>query len=234
MAKYFRDPEKAAVWLRVLEAVAAANEAQGDTEYVTYLVRDPRGTDKRGMPGLPIYIGQTKELSTRALSRFQKCEKEAAARGKDCVQKRVAEMLHQGVVAQYEVIDRQRTLLASLVSETNFVRAAVSRGYDMANNVAFQARAAPSIRPQEIPEEWLWKFTLPEAIEDGLEVVLVCSECHAWLPLPASAFAAAEEPPKELSDIRRNAAYSSQPCPDPACKAVGTVRFRVRVEKSRA
>lgn len=57
---------------------ARAKEAQRDGEWITYLIRDSRSPDKRGNPGTPIYVGQTNAFPGPVLSRFMKCEKEAA------------------------------------------------------------------------------------------------------------------------------------------------------------
>src|SRR3954471_21730810 len=103
MVRYFADPAMRAVWDEVIAETDRAKEQQPDGEWITYAIRDPRFEDKKGKPGLPIYVGQTNDFPERVMSRFTKCEKEALAKGKDCVESRVAELLHLGLVATYQV-----------------------------------------------------------------------------------------------------------------------------------
>lgn len=117
----------------VIAGTDRAKAQQRDGEWITYLIRDPRFPDLKGKAGLPIYVGQTNDFPERVMSRFTKCEKEAIAKGKDCVEARVTELLHLGIVAKYQVIDRQPTRLRSLVSETNMARRAWKAGYKLVN-----------------------------------------------------------------------------------------------------
>ena len=100
MAKYFADPSKRVVWDEVLAETRRAQEMQRDGEWITYLIRDPRFEDKKGKPGLPIYVGQTNDLPKRVLSRFNACEKEALRKEVVGVERRVADLLHLGLVAR--------------------------------------------------------------------------------------------------------------------------------------
>ena len=61
------------------------------------------------------------------------CEKEALKKGKNCIQGRVAGLLHLNVVVTYQVLGYEPTRLSSLVSETNWARKCRSHGYDIAN-----------------------------------------------------------------------------------------------------
>jgi hypothetical protein len=47
-----------------------------------------------------------------------KCEKEATEKGIDCIERRVADLLHANIVATYKVLEYQPTYLTSLISET--------------------------------------------------------------------------------------------------------------------
>jgi hypothetical protein len=185
--RYQADPAKKAVLEEIMAETARAKEAQRDGHWITYLIRDPRWPDKKGNPGTPIYVGQTDDFPGRVLSRFMKCEKEALAKGKDCVERRVADLLHVGIVARYHVLDYQPTRLASLVSETNWARKCWDAGYDLANRAELQNSGGLPIGPGDIPRGWIDKFSIPQAIADGLQVSVSCSACGETLPIPLEA-----------------------------------------------
>lgn len=166
---------------------ARAKEAQRDGQWITYLIRDPRNPDKRGNPGTPIYVGQTEDFPGRVLTRFMSCEKEAIAKGKDCVERRVADLLHLGIVARYQVLDYQPTRLASLVSETNWARRCWNAGYDLANRAELQNSGGPPIWPADIPLSWIDKFSVRQAIADSINFSLFCGACGESLSIPLEA-----------------------------------------------
>lgn len=205
--------------------VEKARAFEKDGGWITYLIRDPRYSDQKGNTGRPIYVGQTKEFGTRVRSRFDKCEK--AATGKDSIEKRVADLLHEGIVATYEVLDRQPTRLASLVSETNWARKCVRRGYDIANRLAEQRVPEPSIQRTDIPHSWIWKFTLVEAIEDAILLTLGCKSCRVTFDVDLAHFRRAAVPPTELWQVRTNPFWKIEPCT--ACHAQGQRFLRLKI-----
>jgi len=175
--RYQCDPTRKAVLDAIMAETARAKEAQRDGQWITYLIRDPRYPDKRGNPGTPIYVGQTNDFPGRVLSRFMKCEKEAAGKGTDCFERRVADLLHLHVVATYQVLEYQPTHLTSLISETNWARKCWNAGYDLANRAELQNAGGPPIGRADAPRSWLLKFSLAEAIADDIRV----STCdHDW------------------------------------------------------
>jgi hypothetical protein len=213
MGRYFSDHRRAAVWAEVTTRTQWAAEQEKAGWWITYLIRDPRYPDKKGQPGLPIYIGQTKEFAKRVLSRFTSCEREAMAKGKDCVERRVADLLHLDMVAQYQVLSYQPTYLSSLVDETNMARECRRRGYDIANHAAMQNEAGPPITRHQIPKDWLWdRFSLDEAEQDNIEVELLCSACRSAARIPVGRFRTIERPPRDLKAIKIDPMWKREPC----------------------
>lgn len=192
-------------------AIAAARAAEREGGLITYLARDPRQVDLKGNLGWPIYVGQSKEFGKRVRNHLRTSEKLAQAH--DSVRRRIREILHDGQVPMFEVLDRQPTRLLSLVSETNFARACRRRGYEIANLRPPQNKAGPPITRHDIPAEWLWEFSLEEAVADGLLIRLGCRRCGGALAIPASIFSQVEEPPKDVRAIRDNPALAAEPCP---------------------
>jgi hypothetical protein len=166
--------------------------------------------DLRGNLGWPIYVGQSKEFGKRVRNHLRTSEKLAQAH--DSVRKRFREILHDGHVPIFEVLERQPTRLLSLVSETNFARACRRRGYDIANLRRLQNQAGPPISSHDIPTDWLWDFSLEEAIADGIGVRLGCRECRETLLIDLSHFERLDTPPKDLRAIKNDPLWLAGPC----------------------
>jgi hypothetical protein len=210
----------------MMAEVARAADAQRDGKWITYLIRDPRYLDKRGNEGTPIYVGQTNDFPKRVLTRFNKCEKEALGKGKDCVERRVADLLHGGFVPSYQVLDYQPTRLGSLVSETNWARKCWSAGYGLANLKEFQNEGGPPISRSDIPAKWLWEFSLEEAIADDIQAVLICGACGDELAIPLSVVAQRESRPRTVGEMRH--ALRAEPCFN--CETTGKRRLHLKVD----
>ncbi len=219
MGRYYRDPEQRRVGALIDKQVALAREAEAGGGWITYLIRDPRFPDKKGNAlGTPIYVGQSKEFGTRVHTRFMKCEREATQ--KDTIERRVADLLHAGCVARYEVLERVPTRLASLVSETNWARLCVRRGYDIANRLALQKSDGPAIDRSDIPTDWIWpQFSVAEAIEDNLQIELGCRQCGSALRIGFEHFQRVPEPPRDIFQIKASGFWKVEPCTD--CGTVG-------------
>lgn len=226
--RYFADPAKAAVWAEVRARTNWAADQQRDGLWITYLIRDPRFRDKKGQPGLPIYVGQTNDFPERVFSRFNNCEKEAIKLGKDCVEKRVADLLHLGIVVTYQVLSYQPSHLSSLVSETNMARECWNRGYNLANNAKLQNGPGPHLTRHDIPHRWIWdRFTLAEAVQDNIEVELRCAACRIAFQISAEWFQTIQRPPRKLKEIETDPMWNEEPCT--YCGALGRRSLRLHL-----
>ena len=225
MARYYADPEHRRVAALIDAEVRKAREAEKAGGWITYLIRDPRGYDKRGNTGVPIYVGQTKEFGRRVRSRFDRCEKAATAR--DSIERRLSELLHLGIVAQYQVLERAPTRLTSLVSETRWARLCVSRGYDIANRWAEHRATDLSFGRHDVPAVRLWEFTLDEAIEDAIVIQLGCRSCRQTLDIDLVHFLRVGQPPTDLRGIKANPFWRLDPCTVCGVHAHRFVRPRV-------
>lgn len=203
MPRYQADPARKAVLDAIMAETARAKLAQREGLWITYLIRDPRYPDKRGNPGTPIYVGQTNDFPGRVLSRFMKCEKEAALKGNDCVERRVADLLHAGIVASYQVLEYQPTHLASLISETNWARRCWNAGYHLANRAELQNTGGLPIGRRDAPRGWLLQFSVAEAIADEVQVSISCAACEEVLPVPLAAIPELEKPATTISQLAR-------------------------------
>lgn len=202
---------------------ARAKNAQRDRQWITYLIRDPRYPDKRGNAGTPIYVGQTNDFPERVLSRFMKCEKEAAGKGTDCIERRIADLLRLGIVATYQVLEYQPTHLTSLISETNWARRCWNAGYDLANRAELQNGGGPPIGRIDVPHGWLLKFSVAEAIADDLRLSISCVVCGEVLPVPLQELPELEQPATTIGQLGK--LWRSEECT--FCGIVGRRRVRV-------
>ncbi len=191
-------------------AIEAARTAEREGGWITYLARDPRQPDLKGNAGWPFYVGQSKEFGKRVRNHLRTSEKLAQAH--DSVRKRIRQILHSGHVPIFEVLDRQPTRLLSLVSETNFARACRRRGYDIANLRRLQNEAGPPVTRHAIPRDWLWEFSLEEAIADAIRIRLACKACGEAVMIDASRFQQLDAAPKDLREIRNDPLWRAEPC----------------------
>lgn len=225
MPRYQSDPERRAVLGAIMSETARAAELQRENRWATYLIRDPRCKDRRGNAGLPIYVGQTSDLANRVLSRFMKSESAASESRGDRIERRIADLLHEGVVAKYEVLEYTPTRLTSLVSETNWARKCWDAGYKLANRAELQDSGGPPIAAKDIPKTWLAQFTLAEAVADRLQAIIRCT-CGKMVRLPLAVLtgrAASTATLRQISD-----AWRSTECT--FCGATGGRRVQFHVE----
>lgn len=220
------DPVRRVVLDQIMAETARAKEAQRDGQWITYLIRDPRNSDKRGNPGTPIYVGQTNDFPGRVLSRFMKCEKEAAEKGTDCIERRIAELLHSDVVATYQVLEYQPTRLTSLISETNWARKCWNAGYDIANRAELQNAGGRPIGRADALRNWLLKFNVAEALADGFRVSISCGACNEVLPIPLAQISELEKPATTIGQLAK--LWRSEECT--LCWTVGKRWVRVAVD----
>ena len=224
MPRYQADPARKAVLDEIMVETARARESQRDGQWITYLIRDPRSPDKRGNPGTPIYVGQTDDFPHRVLSRFMKCEKEALEKGKDCIERRVADLLHLGVVVRYQVLDYQPTRLASLVSETNCARRCWNAGYNLANRAELQDAGGEPIRRADIPLSWIDQCSIGQAVADHVQLSVHCGACGETLRIPLEAIEL-ERPATTVGQMVK--LLRSEPCT--VCGVAGKRRVRRRL-----
>jgi hypothetical protein len=224
--RYQSDPVRRAVLDQIMAETARVKEAQRDGEWITYLIRDPRYPDKRGNTGTPIYVGQTNDFPERVLSRFMKCEKEAAQKGSDCIERRVVDLLHLNIVATYQVLDYQPTHLTSLISETNWARKCWNAGYAIANRAELQDAGGPPIGRADALRSWLLKFSVAEALSDDIRVSISCAACGEVLPIPLAEIPELEKPSTTIGQLAK--VWPSGECT--FCGTVGKRRIRVGVD----
>lgn len=208
-----------------MASIAAARIAEREGGWITYLARDPRRLDLKGNRGWPIYVGQSKEFGKRVRNHLRTSEK--LARSHDSVRRRFKEILHAGHVPMFEVLDRQPTRLQSLLSETNFARLCRRRGYDIANLRSLQKQGDTPITRHDIPIDWLWEFSLAEAVADGIRIRLVCNRCSEVLTIEVAHFQQLDTPPKDLRAIRDDPLWRAEPCTSCGCRGSRFVKLEI-------
>lgn len=220
--RYYADPRRQAVAAAMQAEVLAAAEAEKLGGWITYLIRDPREPDHRGnQAGTPIYIGQTKEFAKRVLNRFMTSEKRAKAH--DSIERRVSDLLHQDVVVRYEVLERVATRLTSLVSETNWIKRCRNAGYDLCNNLQEQRFGGALINRHDIPAERLLPFTVEEAVQDKVDVLITCSGCDLDMTVDLGRSQTWAMVPSNIGEIKRELGGQQ-------CSVCGCGKWRARLK----
>jgi hypothetical protein len=130
-----------------------------------------------------------------------KCEKVTAGKGTDCIERRVAELLHLGIVATYQVLDYQPTHLNSLISETNWARKCWTAGYDLANRAELQNTGGAPIDRRDAPRSWLLKFSVAEGIADDVRISISCRACSNEVPVPLDQIPALQKPATTIGQL---------------------------------
>lgn len=224
--RWYPDERRKTVAAAIDHQIVLAAEADKLGGWITYLIRDPSRPDFRGnAAGYPIYIGQSKNFSTRVLRRFLTSEKKATK--KDSIDKRVSDLLHQNIVVEYEVLERVPTHLASLVSETNWVIRCRNRGYNLANQWAEQKSGGELIDRHGVPHERLWPFTLEEALDDDISVYLQCRRCALRHRFDLHRLKGLDTPPRTLGEIKSNSEIVSGKCHSCGSQATRYVKLEV-------
>ena len=155
-----------------------------------------------------------------------KCEKEAAKKGTDCIERRVADLLHLNIVASYQVLEYQPTHLTSLISETNWARKCWNAGYRLANRAELQNAGGPPINRRDAPASWLLKFSVPEALADDVRVSISCGACSEVLPVPLLQIPELAKPATTIGQLAK--IWRSEACT--FCGATGKRRVRAWVD----
>jgi hypothetical protein len=151
------------------------------------------------------------------------CEKVAIEKGTDCIERRIADLLHRGIVAAYQMLEYQPTHLTSLISETNWARKCWNAGYQLANRAELQDAGGALIGRSDALRGWLLKFSVSEAIADDIRVSISCGACGEVFPIPLAAIPELEKPATTIGQLAT--LWRSENCT--FCGVAGKRRVRV-------
>jgi hypothetical protein len=144
--------------------------------WITYVILDPTRPDPTGrFDFVVIYVGQTKAFGKRIRKRMRDAGT-AVRRPVDQIDGALYDIMRRGAVPQFRVIDRVADAIASLVSETNWAKQLLSRGYPLLNKWTEQRFGGSAIDRRTIPHSWLWRLAVEDAIEARLEVIMTDKE----------------------------------------------------------
>jgi hypothetical protein len=82
----------------------------------------------------------------------------------------------RGGVPHFTVLEETNCVLDSLVSETNWAKRLLDRGYPLLNQWTEQKFAGLEIDRRTVPHDWLWPMTTADAISSNLDLVIVDGE----------------------------------------------------------
>jgi hypothetical protein len=196
--QYWRDPEfRAAVDFEFEYADREGRLAS----WITYAIHDPTRPDPSGKrDSLIIYVGQSKEFAKRVRKRMRDAGT-AVRRPLRQIDGALYDVMARGRVPQFRVLERVGDAVASFVSETNWAKRLKAEGYPLLNKWTEQKFGGLPITRSTVPHEWLWRLAVEDAIEAGLDIIIMNKDTGQDLVLDL-----ADIPPKTLlRDVKAGA-----------------------------
>lgn len=151
-------------------------QSAGDANYVVYAILDPTQEDPFGTyAGLPIYVGETRNVGGRIMQHFRTaCSATAADTGR---MPYIRRMLESGVVAPVAVLQRLETRIDSLAAEIRWSQAFLAKGYPLTNLSPGQRNAMSADKIEKTIRHVQWATSIGSAIQDGLRISAKCDWC---------------------------------------------------------
>ena len=165
------------------EATCIGKLARG-RGYVIYAIRDSLEPDriKHDPDGPPVYVGETKQLHIRANDHMRDAGGGSIDQGWKTG--RLKRIMMKWIVPRFEILDEAPTHLTALIAETVWARRFVWLGYELANRwLEHQSRERPN-GLATVPPDRLWDFTVAEAIQDEVRLLLCCGACGLEEDIP--------------------------------------------------
>lgn len=198
-ARYIPNPQLREFRLRVKAEVERIGKLAQGRGYVIYAIRDPTLPDRhRHHPdGPPIYVGQSKQLHTRADAHMK--DGGRGTHGGRLKAGRLYRIMKRLVVPKFQILDEAPTHLTSLIAETVWARRYCWYGYELANQWGeHRSKEAPR-GLDSVPTKRLWNLTVADAIEDEVSLFLQCKGCGIHSPIDLETL----RPETRLGQLRR-------------------------------
>jgi hypothetical protein len=167
--RYYRD---AAFRAAVDEQFSGADAATEPGVWITYAVHDPTRIDHIGgeADGLIIYVGQSKEFRKRIRKRMRDAGT-ATRRPTDRIDGACYDITSKGPPPRFTVLERTRSAIDSLISETNHAKRLLAAGYPLLNQWTEQ-KFGGIVDRHTIPHAWLWPMTASDATGSNIDVIV--------------------------------------------------------------
>ncbi|WP_018076127.1 GIY-YIG nuclease family protein [Novosphingobium nitrogenifigens] len=178
----------------------------GDASYVVYAILDPMREDPScTYAGLPIYVGETRNVGGRIMEHFRTaCSEMAKDTGREPYIRR---MLESGVVAPFVVLQRLESRIDSLDAEIRWSQAFLAKGYPLTNLSPGQRKAMSGEKIEKTIRYVQWATSISDAMADGLRIAASCHWCGRVSIFQPSDFLAYFNPWQALRNIRAMAAH---------------------------
>lgn len=194
MPRFVRDPQLREFQHRVRTEVERIASLAQDAAYVIYTIRDPTLIDhhRHHPDGPPIYVGQTNRAEDHMKDGGRGTQGGRLKAG------RLHQIMKKFVVPKFQILDGAPTHLTSLIAETVWARRYCWCGYELANQWAeHKSKTAPN-GLDSVSTGRLWNFTVADAIEDEVSLVLICKGCGIDKPVELTTL----KPEARLSQMR--------------------------------
>lgn len=177
MSRYPRDPRLREFHAKIKLEIKRISDLAKGRRFVIYAIRDPSQTDhRRSHPdGPPMYVGLSKQLHIRADDHMK--DGGRGTNGGRLKAGHLHRIMKKFIVPKFQILDEAPTLLTAHIAETVWARRYCWLGYELANGwPEHQSKDTPK-GIESLPLKRLWEFTVLEAIEDGVTLVLECAQC---------------------------------------------------------
>ena len=194
--RYWQDPQ----FREAVDCEKVRARIEGEQKgWITYAIHDPTTPDHIGeFDTLIVYVGQSKEYASRVDRRLREAGT-ATRRPTSHVEGLMYDIMRRGGVPRFRVIERAADAVASFVSETNWAQHYIAQGYPLRNKWKEQARPGEPMTRATVPQKWLWRLAVEDAIEARFTIVATDKLSGKNIELDLSA-----ERPKDLLKVVRS------------------------------
>ena len=163
----------AALRARILEMAEQAAESVPGSAYANYMIIDPTRPDPNGiLPGAPIYVGQTANISKRIITHVRLALTNSVKRGSHY--ERIVEIVRAGELPIVCVLQIHQTRLESLTGETAWAQRLLLGGAQLCNRWPEQSRIMPTRELSRRQKRRLLDLSMGEAKEAGAVLQAKC------------------------------------------------------------
>ena len=152
-------------------AMKLADEA-GEQRYVNYIILDPTRDDPYNLYDfMPIYIGQTGDIAMRVSSHFSAA---IAAKRTSGILRRLEQLLREGKVPIFQIVERHRTRAACVKAETVWAQRLLHAGAALENRWPDQSVFIDDRNLARFQKVRLLQLTLSEALDANVSFEVAC------------------------------------------------------------
>lgn len=144
----------------------------GELQYVNYIILDPTRADPYNLYDfMPIYIGQTGDIAMRVKAHFGAA---IAARRTSGILRKLEQLLHDGHLPIFQIVECHRTRAACVKAETVWAQRLLHAGAALENGWPDQSVFINDRNLLRFQKQRLLQLTVGEALDANVSFEVVC------------------------------------------------------------